>query len=195
VLYLSLQCPIRTYFFLCFDSASGLRCPHCWGFDVTLRHVTLSRNPLDEWSSRRRDLYLKTRNTYKTYTHTHTHTHTRRDSNRLSQVAGRPRPMPWFVDHRDRHPKMIILSLYPPITSSSLALCEAYLIAYLYVFLTVHLGIILDNDQLDTDLPYFTTRLLQSFTCFEHYMLIIRSLNCMDAASGIVTLSKWLSGI
>ena len=30
--------------------------------------------------------------------------------------------------------------------------------------------------------------------CFEHYMLIVRRLNCIDAASGIVTLSKWLSG-
>ena len=33
-----------------------------------------------------------------------------------------------------------------------------------------------------------------SSTCFEHYMLIIRRLNCIDAASGIVTLSKWPSG-
>ena len=52
----------------------------------------------------------------------------------------------------------------------------------------------LDNDQLDTHLLYFTIRLLQSSTCFEHYMLIIRRLNCIDAASGIVTLSKWPSG-
>jgi len=51
----------------------------------------------------------------------------------------------------------------------------------------------LDNDQLVTHLLYFTIRLLQSSTCFEHYMLIIRRLNCIDAASGIVTLSKWLS--
>jgi hypothetical protein len=47
----------------------------------------------------------------------------------------------------------------------------------------------LENDQLDTHLLYFTIRL-----CFEHYMLIIRRLNCSDAASGIVTLSKWPSG-
>ena len=31
----------------------------------------------------------------------------------------------------------------------------------------------LDNDQLDTQLLYFTIRLLHSSTCFEHYMLII----------------------
>ena len=44
----------------------------------------------------------------------------------------------------------------------------------------------LDNDQLDAHLLYFTIRPPQSSTCFEHYMLIIRRLNCIDAASGIV---------
>ena len=29
---------------------------------------------------------------------------------------------------------------------------------------------------------------------FEHYMLIIRRMNCIDAASGIVTLSEWPPG-
>ena len=62
------------------------------------------------------------------------------------------------------------------------------------MFFTMHLSIILDNDQSDTHLLYFTIRLLCSSTCFEHYMLIIRRLNCIDAASGIVTLSKWPSG-
>jgi len=52
----------------------------------------------------------------------------------------------------------------------------------------------LDNDQLDTHLLYFTISLLESSTCFEHYMLIIRRLNCVDAASGIVTLSQWPYG-
>ena len=59
-----------------------------------------------------------------------------------------------------------------------------------YVLLTVHIsldnGISLDNDQLDAHLLYFTIRPLQSSTCFEHYMLIIRRMNCIDAASGIV---------
>jgi len=32
--------------------------------------------------------------------------------------------------------------------------------AFLYVLFTVHLSIILDNDQLDTHLLYFTIRLL-----------------------------------
>ena len=54
--------------------------------------------------------------------------------------------------------------------------------------------VFLGNDQLDTQLLDFTIRLLRSSTCFEHYMLIIRRMNCIDAASGIVTLSKWPSG-
>ena len=44
----------------------------------------------------------------------------------------------------------------------------------------------LDNDQLDAYSLYFTIRPLQSSTCFERYMLIIRRLNYIDAASGIV---------
>ena len=53
---------------------------------------------------------------------------------------------------------------------------------------------LLGNDQLDAQLLDFTIRLLCSSTCFEHYMLIIRRLNCINAASGIVTFSKWQSG-
>ena len=44
----------------------------------------------------------------------------------------------------------------------------------------------LDNDQLDAHLIYFTVRPQQSSTCFEHYMLIIRRLNSIHAASVIV---------
>ena len=44
----------------------------------------------------------------------------------------------------------------------------------------------LDNDQLDAHLLCFTIRPLKSSTCLEPYMLIIRSLNSIDAASGIV---------
>ena len=55
-----------------------------------------------------------------------------------------------------------------------------------YILLTVHLSISLDNDQLDAHLLCFTIRPLQSSTCFEHYMLIIRRLTCIVASSGIV---------
>jgi hypothetical protein len=37
---------------------SGPGPPHCRGFTITLRHTTLYRTPLDEWSARRRVLYL-----------------------------------------------------------------------------------------------------------------------------------------
>jgi hypothetical protein len=60
------------------------------------------------------------------------------------------------------------------------------MVSFFYVLLTVHLSISLDSDQLDTHLLYFIIRPLQSSTCFEHYVLIIRRLNCVDAASGIV---------
>jgi hypothetical protein len=39
--------------------------PHYRGFTITLRYTTLGRTPLDEWSSRQRDLYLTTHNTHK----------------------------------------------------------------------------------------------------------------------------------
>jgi hypothetical protein len=54
------------------------------------------------------------------------------------------------------------------------------------VLLTVHLSIILHNEQLDAHLRYFTIYLLHFSTCFVHYKLIIRRLNRIDAAPGIV---------
>jgi hypothetical protein len=71
---------------------------------------------------------------------------------------------------------------------------KTYFILQIFVLLTLHISRILDNDQLDAHLLYFTIRFLYSSTSFEHYMLIIRSVYCIDAASGIVTLSKWPSG-
>jgi len=38
--------------------------PHYRGFAIKLRHATLRRTPLDEWSARRRDLYLKAHETH-----------------------------------------------------------------------------------------------------------------------------------
>jgi len=43
---------------------NGPRPSHCRGLTITLRHTTLRRIPLDEWSARRRDLYLTTHNTH-----------------------------------------------------------------------------------------------------------------------------------
>jgi hypothetical protein len=50
------------------NSTSGRRPPLYRGFTITLRHTTLSRTPLDEWSACRRDLYLTTHNTHKRQT-------------------------------------------------------------------------------------------------------------------------------
>jgi hypothetical protein len=41
-------------------ACSGPVPPHYRGFTIILRHTTLGRCPLDEWSVRRRDLYLTT---------------------------------------------------------------------------------------------------------------------------------------
>ena len=62
---------------------------------------------------------------------------------------------------------------------------KCYMTFFLCVVLIVHFSISLDNGQLDAQLLYFTIHLLYSSTCFKHYMLIIRRLNCIDAASGI----------
>ena len=40
-----------------FDSPSWPRPPHHWAFEITLRHSTLAKTPLEKWSARRRDLY------------------------------------------------------------------------------------------------------------------------------------------
>ena len=50
---------------------SGPRPRHFRGFIITLRPTTLGRTPLDEWSARRRDLYLTTHynNRRQTYLH------------------------------------------------------------------------------------------------------------------------------
>jgi hypothetical protein len=63
--------------------------PQYRDFTITLRHTTLGTTPLDEWSVRRRDLYLTTHNTLKRQT-----SMLRRDSNPQSQHAKGRRPTP-----------------------------------------------------------------------------------------------------
>jgi hypothetical protein len=53
--------------------------------DHTQRRITVGRTPVDEWSARRRDLYLTTQQTYPCPW---------RDSNPQSQQANRRRPTP-----------------------------------------------------------------------------------------------------
>jgi hypothetical protein len=52
-----------------------------------------------------------------------------------------------------------------------------------------------DNSKLPTwcTIPlFYIVCLLHSSTWFEHYMLIIRRIDCINTASGVVTLCKWL---
>jgi hypothetical protein len=59
---------LNQVFFNGATGSSGPGPPHCRGFTITLRHTTLRRTPLDEWSARCRDLYLTTHNTHKRQT-------------------------------------------------------------------------------------------------------------------------------
>jgi hypothetical protein len=52
------------YFLSGTTAPSGQGRPQCRGFTITPRHTTLGRTPLDEWSVRRRDLYLITHSTH-----------------------------------------------------------------------------------------------------------------------------------
>ena len=96
------------------------------------------------------------------------------------------------------HTQLYIFSLYNLVQPENGLIrsktCSSNLISDKYVRCLTDICLILGNDQLDTQLLYFTIRLLWSSTCFQHYMLIIRRLNFIHAASGIVTLIKWLSG-
>ena len=62
------SCSSHQYrFFFCCGAATqrGSWPSHSWGFlDHTQRRFTVGRIPLDEWSARRRDLYLTTHNTH-----------------------------------------------------------------------------------------------------------------------------------
>ena len=73
------------------SSPTEPRPPHYRGFMTTLRHTTLGRTPLDEWSARRRGLHLTTQNTHNRQTFL-----SRRDSNPQSskRAAVDPRLRP-----------------------------------------------------------------------------------------------------
>jgi hypothetical protein len=86
---------------------SGQGPPHYRGFAITLRHNTLGRTPLDEWSTRRRDFYLTTHNTHKRQTfHARRGIRTRNPTKRAT-VDLRLRPR----SHWDRHPRLYLSEL------------------------------------------------------------------------------------
>ena len=53
------------FFFNTATARSGPEPPSYRAFTITLTHTTVGRTPLDDWSARRRDLYLTTYNTHK----------------------------------------------------------------------------------------------------------------------------------
>ena len=57
---------MKVFFFCCGTATQRESWPsHSWGFlDHTQRLTTVGRTPLDEWSARRRDLYLTKHNTH-----------------------------------------------------------------------------------------------------------------------------------
>jgi hypothetical protein len=80
---------ILTHFFNGATAPSGEGPPHYRGFAITLKTHHTRRTPLDEWSARRRDLYLTTHNNHKRQISC-----PRRDSNPQSQQANGGRPTP-----------------------------------------------------------------------------------------------------
>jgi hypothetical protein len=58
-----------------------------------------------------------------------------------------------------------------------------------YVLLTVHLGSVLVNSQLDAQF-FFRIYLFQFSTCFGHPVLIIRRINCINTTFGICQLCR-----
>jgi hypothetical protein len=78
--------------------ACGSGLPLCSSFTITLRHTTLGRTPLDEWSARRRDHYLShiNHNTHKRQTSMpHGCIRTRNPSKRAAADPRRRRRRHW----------------------------------------------------------------------------------------------------
>jgi len=63
-----------------------------------------------------------------------------------------------------------------------------------FVSLTVHLSITLDNNQLDTQFFKYIYYNPLHVHVSSNILLILRRSNCVNTASGIVTLSEWPSG-
>ena len=89
-------------FFMAQQALYGARPPHYRGFAITLRHTTLGRTALDEWSTRRRDLYLTTHNTHKRQTSMHPGGIRTRNPCKLVTANRRLRP------HCHRYPTVVV---------------------------------------------------------------------------------------
>jgi hypothetical protein len=78
------------FFFRGATASSGPGPAHYGGFTITLRHTTFGRTPLDEWSARRRELYMtdSVQNSQETDIHAHCRIRTHNPS---KQTAAEPR--------------------------------------------------------------------------------------------------------
>ena len=82
--------------------------PHSWGFlDHIQRRITVGRTPLDEWSARRRDLYLTTQHSQQTDIHAPGGIRTRNFSRRAAADLRLRRRGHW-----DRHQNMIMVAKF-----------------------------------------------------------------------------------
>jgi len=63
----SQMCVCNNFFPVAQQSPSEPGLLHYRDHTITLRHTTIYRTPLEEWSAWRRDLYLKAHNTYRRY--------------------------------------------------------------------------------------------------------------------------------
>ena len=66
---------------------------------------------------------------------------------------------------------------------------------YFNVLLTVHLGTTLVSDQLDAQCSFLSYVYYSPLHVSSNIVLIIRRSNCINTASGIVTVCKWPSGM
>jgi hypothetical protein len=95
---------IRWIFFCFVATQRGSWPSHSWGFlGNTRRHTTVGRTPLDEWSARRRNLYLTTHNTHNRQASISTVGFEPTISGRQAAADLRLRP----GGHRDRHIRWI----------------------------------------------------------------------------------------
>jgi len=67
--------------------------------------------------------------------------------------------------------------------------CQVF---FFNILLTVHISTTLVNDQLDAQF-FYIIRLFQSSTCSEQHCAHHEEVNCINTASGTVTLCRWPS--
>ena len=92
--------PINGHFFPQRNSPSRPGPPHRRRFTITLRHITLIRTHLGEWSVRRKDLYLTTHDTHKRQTDIHSFSEFRTHGGSKLVVSD---PRLWAHGHWGRH--------------------------------------------------------------------------------------------